>query len=491
MKKSFYLIILISFLITSCSSDNENISEEKINPTIADISITEITGSSALLSWTASIPNGTDLSFDIFLENEKIGDNISKSPWAIENLEELTSYSGKIIATSTTGETSEKTFDFTSTENPSPSSFEISITDIATKSAKVSWTEAAIDDNSDILYDIYLNDNLKQENVSGISLLLDELTPFEDYSLKIIAKSSTGKTSYSEKTFKTLGTPPSNFPLTIGDENDVWNNLDPHWLIISWNPPTVEDGSDYYYSIYLNDVLVFDNIINTSNAKTFTDLEEGKTYTVKVVAAALNETVTEESITFTTMTHPELTDFDIQIDASDTSAIINWTSSTDPDGAAVKYHVYLNGEYLGTPSYRSYSFDNLTPNTTYTAKIVAEKGISHPAKKLEKEISFTTDYTEHPTLLVLEAALYTPDSQYFHEQLIVQFSDNIENMRITHFSAGGITIGNYSTYPSAISSGIFSSNDYTTINSNKKGYVLITDNGETYRLNYDIVEKTN
>lgn len=496
MKKFLSSISILSLLITSCSPDEENPSPETEFPVISEITTTEITDSSASLSWTASISNGSDLSFDIFLENNKVAESITDFNWTFEGLEELTSYSGRIIALSKSGNTREKSFSFTTVENPVPPAIEISITEIATKSALVTWTTTGVEGNSEIVYDLYLNGTLKEEDLNTNSLALEDLTPFKQYTIEIIANSNMGKTFNAKNTFQTLGTPPSSFPLSI-DNGDDWDDLDPHWLIINWTPPTVEDGSPLSsYEVYLNDVLIMNFLNRADDDFLFSFLDEGTTYTVKVVAKAVNKTQTEEKITFTTITHPELTDFEAEVTSiTSSSAKISWTSSTDPEGGRVHYFINLDGvRYPGSHTFTystSYEFDNLTPNTTYTVKVIAEKSEGHPQKILEKEINFTTDYIAHPTLQVEKAVLYTPNSQFFGGQLNVMFTESIEGMEIQEFNAGGVAIENFIINSSSISSSVLSTTDYATINSEKKGYVLVKDNEITYKLDFDIVEESN
>ena len=491
MKKLFYFLAFTALLITSCSSEEKEIFE----PIISETTITEITGSSALLSWDASINNGSNLSFDIILDNDQIAKDITTKSWEFKNLDEQTSYAGKVIAISKDGVTSEDFFNFTTNSHPTPTNVTIEVANITTSSATVSWSEANIDDNSTVLYDVYLNDELLKEDFTEHLIELNQLNPYKDYTIKVIAKSSEGKISNATEEFTTLGTAPTSFPLTIKNADD-WDDLDPHWLQINWTPPTVEDGSSYSYIIYLNDEIAGIYIDNTTDSWTFTNLEEGKNYTVKIVADAYNETQTEETINFTTIIHPELSDFEITVDSfTSTSALISWTESTYPDNDDINYHVFLNGEQQTpalTPTYGlGYRFTNLSPNTSYQVKITANKTIGHPVKHLSKEINFTTDYENHPSLSVTEATLYTSNSTYFSNQLSVKFSNEITNVDIEKFNAGGITIGNFTTYNSSIISSSLSSENYQKILDSKKGYVHITDNGTTYRVDFNITEETN
>ncbi|MGB1041801.1 MAG: fibronectin type III domain-containing protein [Tenacibaculum sp.] len=490
MKKIYYLFV-ISFII-ACSSETE---KQIYIPTITNTEISNITGSSATLNWEASIEDNSKLTYDLFLDNKLIISQTNLKQWHFKDLQETTSYNGKIIVKSTADETSEAYFNFTTTNHPTPSTVEITFNDITTTTATINWTEASIDNNSDILYDIYINDELKEESFNNLSLELKQLTAFKEYNIKIVAKSSNKKTSSSEKKFTTLGIPPSSFPLTIKNSDD-WDDLDAHWLKINWTPPTAQDGYEYYYTIYLDDEIDFNYLQGTTNSYSFTELEEGKTYTVKIVANSSNNTTTEETITFTTIVHPEISDFEIKVDSySATTAYITWTEATYPDGTEVNYDLYLNGEKQNpdlTPIFGlGYNLKDLSPNTFYTLKIIANKDIGHPVKSLSKEINFTTDYDKHPNLTVTEAILYTKNSTYFGGQLQVKFSSDISSISIDKFSAGDIIINNFSTYSSAILSNSLSDEKYQQIYNKGKGFIRVTENGTTYRIDFNIIEQTN
>ncbi|WP_233862027.1 fibronectin type III domain-containing protein [Tenacibaculum piscium] len=496
MKIFYSFLIILALVITSCSSDVEN---QVILPVISETQINEITAETALLSWSASISDKSTLKFDIFLENKKIADNITSNSWIFNNLSESTSYSGKLLVTSNSGEIAEKEFYFITNRNPTPSDVNLLITDITTNKATLTWSASNIEDNSSILYDVYVNNELKHEDLDVLTVNLNNLNPSKYYKVKIIAKSNKNKISTVEKGFNALGVPPSRFPLVINNDDDDTDNLDPHWLMIQWTPPTVQDGFTYSYSIILDDKTIFHSLTDTASSWVFTTLNEGQTYTFKVIANSDNGASTEETITFTTIVHPNLSDFDIMVDSfTNTTANITWTPSTYPNHtSSINYDIYLNGKQqnpkLSAIYGTNYNFTDLTPNTEYIVKIIANKTVGHPVKTLSREIRFTTEksYQTHPTLTVTEAVLYTPSSQYFSNQLKIKFSDSISAIDFDKVSIGGIIINNFMTYSTAIMSNTFSSENYNKILFNNTGYVLITENGITYKVKFDIVEKTN
>jgi len=421
MKYPIYICFVLFTLLSSCIKDDQDSpievitpTEESVNPTaenikpeITEVVATEVTTSSAMLTWEASIADGSALKYSVFLENEVLVENIIDKSFLINTLDAITTYQGKVVVLSDKGEASEMEFSFTTADEPSPSAFEITIADIAVSGAMVSWSASTIEDNSDIVYDIYINDILTQENVVGTSYTMEGLSGYTTYTVKVEARSVTGKTTFSENSFITLGTPPTSFPLTIGNQIG-WDDLDPHHLQLNWIPPSTEDGSAFAYTIYLDDVSVASNIDSTVDNYVFDDLAEGQSYTVRILAVGENETETEEIISFTTITHAELSDFELQLSFFDsTSANILWTPSVNSEGEPVLYFIYLNGEQISSPftalGATDHGFTNLTPNTEYTVMVVASTSIGHAEKTIEKEITFTTSYPQHPTLAIEKA----------------------------------------------------------------------------------------
>ncbi|MEN8139261.1 MAG: fibronectin type III domain-containing protein [Bacteroidota bacterium] len=491
MKKNIPLFVLVLMSVFISCADEEQVI---IVPTPSDfeIGIKNILPYSVDLEWTASTASdGSTIKYDIYLGGSIIKENHTSTKYVLEGLNSKSFYLGKIIANSSNGKSKEELFEFITKEDLAPSVFEVTVGSISTTNATISWTEATLPNNEEVVYDLYLDDILIKNDITTTEFLLENLSPFKKYTIKIVAKSKTNKGTYQEITFKTLGTPPSQFPLAIEDTS-------PAGITVYWTTPTVEDGSFIYYQIYVDNEKVGQYTIN-EDSNNITDyyirgLEEGKEYTVKIIAVASNNTSTEESITFTTRTYPSPSDFEISIKYETSDLIIvNWTPSTMEDGTQVIYFLYLNGEQAH-PEYThlgglKYKLENFDPNTEYTVKLVAEE--TKFRKTTEKEFTFTS-HSIHPGIDVEKATLYRMHSTYFPGQLNVKFTQNIESVDVVGFHGGvNIEIPSYILYPSAISSPKLSLSDYNEIGYLKYGYVLIKENGVTYILDFNVVIETN
>jgi len=117
--KKFYCALLITFLIIGCSKDdtiNEVMEEEEIlnfPPNNFDVEIVNISHKDATINWNEAIDPENDLvTYDIYLNQTLVDKNITHLTYDLIELEELTDYSGKIVAKDTENNQREVTFSF-------------------------------------------------------------------------------------------------------------------------------------------------------------------------------------------------------------------------------------------------------------------------------------------------------------------------------------------------------------------------------------------
>lgn len=494
MKQKLLIILLFYIGIVSCSSDSDSPLEPSF--TANPVELSYVNATSAEIEWGTTISNGNKdyaITYDIFLNDELLISKQSTIGYIFENLSPKTKYTGKVIIKDTNDKTETLNFEF-ETSASALTAFETNVSEITLNSAKLSWTSSSTQDQSDISYDIYINTELTAENISTNEFLLESLDKFTSYTVKIIAKSeSANEPISSETTFTTMGSPPSDFPLTQTEVTSCY-------AIIAWDKVTVEDGSDFYFNLYLNGNLYADNLTSELKDLTLENLIPETEYVLTVEVIASNETSKEETITFTTEATTMVSDFEISLlDMTTKSVLVDWTDSYLEDGSRAEYHLYLDGEkvhgentFLTTSSYR---LENLNPNTNYTVRVVSEApktaGCGDQIKAQEITFSTLPVYATHPTLAIEKATLYTLDSQYFPGQLNVKFNNSMDAVEITDFFVADREINSFVNYTSSISSEKLDIGHYTAVTQEKKGFVLIKDGGETYQLNFDITVESN
>jgi len=101
--KKLYLASIILFLIISCSKDdpiNETVEEIKnLAPNNFNIDINDISHDGAIISWNqATDPENDSVKYSIYLNQTLIIKDIAEFTHQLNDLEELTSYTGKVVA---------------------------------------------------------------------------------------------------------------------------------------------------------------------------------------------------------------------------------------------------------------------------------------------------------------------------------------------------------------------------------------------------------
>jgi len=120
--KKIYSTLLITFLIIGCSKDDtikddtiNEIVEEVVNlpPNDFDIDIINISHETATINWDEAIdPESDTVTYDIYLNQALVAENITQLTYDLIELEELTDYSGEIIAKDNENNQTEVTFSF-------------------------------------------------------------------------------------------------------------------------------------------------------------------------------------------------------------------------------------------------------------------------------------------------------------------------------------------------------------------------------------------
>lgn len=397
MKKlaKYLLVLFVSVaFFTSCTEDEEMLAE------VSKVTVEKTYFNGVEFSWTVINPEGASLTFDIYINDKLIQKDVSEQKFKVSGLKANTTYSGKIIVKS--GKISpEKIFIFKTTDDPIPSAFEISSSDITPTSAVIKWTPSTAQDSSKIAYYLYVNDALKKGKLTDTSQLLDSLKANKKYNIKIVALSSNGKETSSETVFKTLDfESPTDFKLTI-------SNITTKTALASWTASTVKDSSDVSYSLYINETLVKENIKDQNHS--FKNLLPTKKYKVKVIAVSGNgkERIKEEI--FNALDYPSPSNFNVEAsDVTSKTAKIRWTQSFVKDSTEVTYAVYVN-EKLVSDNLRQLDFtlSNLISSKKHYVKIVAK---SKKGKETASETSFLTLNDPRPSasILSVESTEYDP-----------------------------------------------------------------------------------
>ncbi|RZT96044.1 hypothetical protein EV201_0675 [Ancylomarina subtilis] len=263
-----------------------------------------------------------------------------------------------------------------------PTNFYVSVKGMSYDFAEIQWTASLISDNSKIVYDVYLNDELKGKDLEKLSYRFEDLEAVTTYSLEVIAKSTYETQVVVSQTIKTKDTP------SPGAIHLKMDELTTDKIKVSWE--NSDPTQTLSYAIYLDDVLKAENLAVATY--TFSELEGNKLYHIKLIGKnEFNKTV-ESTLDLTTNDYADPSDFTLSVESvTHDGAKIVWGSS---ESEKLTYRVLLNAVEKGNGlEVFEYEFKSLSFNTRYTATVEATNEHGKTKRKL---IEFTTLDAEGP-----------------------------------------------------------------------------------------------
>jgi len=263
-----------------------------------------------------------------------------------------------------------------------PSSFEISAKTVGYNFADIQWTASLISDKSKIVYDIYLNDELKAKDLETLNYRFEQLEPQTTYKLEVIAKSEYETQVVVSYSLTTIDTPSPDAIILKLEE------LLTDKITISWVNP--DPAQNLTYAIYLDDVLKAENL--DVNAYTFTELLGNKLYRIKLIAKNEFDKTVESTLELTTNDYADPSDFNLSVESvtGDGGKIV-WSASESED---LTYRILLDGaEQAKELKVLDFEFKSLSLNTRYVATVEA---MNKHGKIKRKTVEFTTLEAEGP-----------------------------------------------------------------------------------------------
>lgn len=264
----------------------------------------------------------------------------------------------------------------------SPSQFDVSVKGISYNFAEIEWTASLISDKSKIVYDVYLNDELKGKAIEDLKYRFEKLEALTSYNIEVIAKSTYETQVMASYSLTTIDTPS---PAAVALKKD---ELSTDQIRVSWvnSDPT----QNLTYAIYLDDVLKAEKL--DVNTYTFTELLGNKLYRIKLIAKNEFDKTVESTLELTTSDYADPSDFTLSVESvTGEGAKIVWGLS---ESEKLTYRVLLNGvEQAKDLEVFAYEFKDLSFNTQYTATVEAT---NEHAKTTRKLIEFTTLDADSP-----------------------------------------------------------------------------------------------
>ena len=314
-------------------------------PTALSVTVGSVTYQSFVASWTG----GEGASTYTYTLNGTSVTPSSQTPQSatFTSLSSTASYTLVVTAVNNSGQTSSEPVTVT-TLSQAPTAPILSVSSITSQSFVASWTGA----QGATSFTYTLNGDEVMPVEDGQTATFSDLSPDTNYTLIVRAVNSSGQTSSTPITIRTLKLPPTAVSLTS-------SALTYQSFVIS---VTGQGATSYSYTLNGSP---FTPLV-TDNSATFTDLSPATEYTV-VVTAINNGGQTESSITLTTFSEPPTTPSVTVGSITFNSFVASWTSV-----GATSYDYTLNGTPV-TPeeSANSASFIGLLGATEYTLVVTA------------------------------------------------------------------------------------------------------------------------
>lgn len=321
--------------------------------------ITNITQTSATISWTPSSDNIAVTGYTITINN-KLAISTTSTQYTLTELEEARQYTVEIKAFDSSGNLSEPTTASFTTKHLLPGNPGTpQVSKITHSSAELRWAASS---GQDVQYKVSLNGFLVAKTQEPF-FTVTHLRSHTDYQVEVRALNPGGVSEPAATKFRTLLAPPVN--LRFSHLNDRCR--------LSWNPVF---GVLPSHEISINDRVFTTGPGRIGYSFRLSDLSPGPAphqLSFKV-RAQLDGASSEESLLEKTLTDdvpPNQPGAPVASDITDTSVTLTWEASSDNIGVT-GYRVVLNGVLVFTTQEPRYTFTALTPGAHHYVFVRAQ-----------------------------------------------------------------------------------------------------------------------
>ena len=314
------------------------------------LGISSITQILATASWNA-VAGATE--YKVYL-NGSLNATTSSTTRELTGLEPGIEYQLEVSAVGPGGEGQKASINFTTLPPPPPAPAEVTVSNISSISAQISWPVVTGANE----YNIYLSGQYVTTTVNTNGAL-NGLEPDIQYTVEVSAIGPGGESAKASTVFATLPPDPPAQPTGLIVSDVTQNNA-----IINWN--AVIGATEY--KIYLNDDLIATTIATNG---TLNGLSPDTQYSVQVSAVGPGGESGKTSAAFETLVagiEPPSQPTGLNVsNITQDNALINWLSV---DGAT-GYKIYLNSEYISTTASTNGTLSGLEPSTQYLVEVSA------------------------------------------------------------------------------------------------------------------------
>ncbi len=198
------ILLLLSISCSTDSSSEDEITQENLQPSTFEISITDDSYLTATISWSQSFdPENGSVLYNVIIDDTVVAQGLSDRVFNFENLVPSTSYSINVVAYDSELSERLQSITLTTTGNSSPLPFEILDIEVSNVSASIFWEDAIDPENDTVLYNVVLEGNTVIEGLSNTFHTIENLQPNQLYEGLIVAVDSEGNATEINFTFTT------------------------------------------------------------------------------------------------------------------------------------------------------------------------------------------------------------------------------------------------------------------------------------------------
>ncbi|MGB7396137.1 MAG: fibronectin type III domain-containing protein, partial [Pricia sp.] len=180
--------MLALLLMQSCSKEEEVLPPNEA-PSSFEIEVST-TPNEIELDWTDAIdPEDQKVRYKITVGDDVIVSGIAASAYTLVNLIPNTPYSITITAIDEENGQTEVQTEVLTAALIIPTPFEVEQMGQTATTVDISWSASTTEDESDVTYDIFVNDSLRASNLADLSYTLHDLSSTSSYTVKVLAKS--------------------------------------------------------------------------------------------------------------------------------------------------------------------------------------------------------------------------------------------------------------------------------------------------------------
>jgi len=196
-----YLKFLTAALLFFCSCGKDEPTNLAVSLKVTALTFVDAT----MLRWEpAGSYTDSLLHYSVYMGDSLVAEGLESCSYTLTGLKESTEYTGSIVAYLENEKIGEGLFVFTTLANLPPADFSLSGITIQNKCAFLNWNNATDPEQDTVVYDVYLGNTLKFENLVANECVLSGLMPLTTYNCRIIAKDNKGNTNELPVTFRTI-----------------------------------------------------------------------------------------------------------------------------------------------------------------------------------------------------------------------------------------------------------------------------------------------